>query len=250
VDLAPPGRGLYTFLARSSFARRILLPVEVTTLTLLLNPIEVRILGALLEKEVTTPEYYPLSLHALTRACNQKSNRHPVVDFDEKTVQQTLDGLTFDKDLAKRVISDDSRVPKYRQNLTEKLHLTRPQAAALCILMLRGPQTPGEIRGRTERLHDFAAIEDVETTLQGLIEHATGALVSRLPRQPGHKEVRYAHLLCGEVLQEEEDVLEPAGRDVQADNDRLEALEQEVAALTEELAALKQAFLTFKKQFE
>lgn len=215
-----------------------------------LNPIEVRILGALMEKEVTTPEYYPLSLNALTRACNQKSNRHPVVDFDEKTVLQTLDGLTFDKDLAKRVISDDSRVPKYRHDLTEKLHLTQPEAAALCMLMLRGPQTLGEIRGRTERLYDFAHVEAVETTLQDLMERASGPLVTRLPRQPGRKEVRYAHLLCGDVVQEEEDVLEPAARDVWVDNDRLEALEQEVAALAEELEALTQAFMTFKKQFE
>ena len=215
-----------------------------------LNPIEVRILGALMEKEVTTPEYYPLSLNALTRACNQKYNRHPVVDFDEKTVLQTLDGLTFDKDLAKRVISDDSRVPKYRHYLTEKLHLTQPEAAALCMLMLRGPQTLGEIRGRTERLYDFAHVEAVETTLQDLMERASGPLVTRLPRQPGRKEVRYAHLLCGDVVQEEEDVLEPAARDVRVDNDRLEALEQEVAALAEELEALTQAFMTFKKQFE
>jgi uncharacterized protein YceH (UPF0502 family) len=224
--------------------------MEVTTLELRLNPIEVRILGALMEKEVTTPEYYPLSLNALIRACNQKSNRHPVADFDEKTVLQTLDGLTFDKDLAKRVVSDDSRVPKYRHDLTEKLHLTRPEAAALCMLMLRGPQTLGEIRGRTERLYDFAHVEAVETTLQDLMERASGPLVTRLPRQPGRKEVRYAHLLCGDVVQEEEDGLEPAARDVRVDNDRLEALEQEVAALAEELEALTQAFMTFKKQFE
>jgi uncharacterized protein YceH (UPF0502 family) len=154
----------------------------------MLNPIEVRILGALLEKEVTTPEYYPLTLNALTRACNQKSNREPVVDFDENTVLQALAGLTFDKDLAKRVISDDSRVPKYRHALTEKLHLTRPEAATLCVLMLRGPQTLGEIRGRTERLYDFDHVEAVETTLQGLMERASGPLVTKLPRQPGRKE--------------------------------------------------------------
>jgi uncharacterized protein len=219
-------------------------------LELMLNLIEVRILGALLEKEVTTPEYYPLTLNALTRACNQKSNREPVVDFDENTVLQALGGLTFDKDLAKRVISDDSRVPKYRHALTEKLHLTRPEAATLCVLMLRGPQTLGEIRGRTERLYDFDHVEAVETTLQGLMERASGPLVTKLPRQPGRKEARYAHLLCGDVVQEEEDVLEPAAREARVENDRLEALEQEVTALAEELAALKQAFMEFKKQFE
>jgi uncharacterized protein YceH (UPF0502 family) len=228
------------------FARHM----EVTMLELRLTPLEVRILGVLLEKEVTTPEYYPLTLNALTRACNQKSNRHPVVDYDEKTVLQALDGLTFDKDLAKRVISDDSRVPKYRQALSEKLHLTRPEAAALCILMLRGPQTLGEMRGRTERLHDFATIEAVETTLQGLLEHVPAPLVTRLPRQLGHKEVRYAHLLAGDVVPEAEDMLEPAASGVREGNDRLIALEQEVAALTEELEALKQAFVAFKKQFE
>jgi uncharacterized protein YceH (UPF0502 family) len=223
---------------------------EVTTLELRLTPVEVRILGVLLEKEVTTPEYYPLTLNALTRACNQKSNRYPVVDFDDQTVVQALDGLTFGKDLAKRVISDDSRVPKYRQALAEKLHLTRPEAAALCILMLRGPQTLGEIRGRTERLHDFSTVEAVETTLQGLLERVPAPLVARLPRQLGHKEARYAHLLCGDVVQEEEDMLEPAAREVRAENARLAALEQEVAALTEEVEALKQAFVAFKKQFE
>jgi uncharacterized protein YceH (UPF0502 family) len=116
--------------------------------------------------------------------------------------------------------------------------------------MLRGPQTPGEIRGRTERLYDFAQVEAVEATLQGLMEHASGPLVTRLPRQPGRKEVRYAHLLGGDVAQEENDVLEPTVRDVQVDDDRLEALEQEVAALAEELEGLKQAFMAFKKQFE
>jgi hypothetical protein len=224
--------------------------LEVTTVELMLNPIEVRILGALMEKEVTTPEYYPLTLSALTRACNQKSNREPVVDFDEKTVVQALDGLTFARDLAKRVISDDSRVPKYRHALTEKLRLTRPETAVLCVLMLRGPQTLGEIRGRTERLYDFENIEAVETTLQGLMAHASGPLVAKLPRQLGRKEARYAHLLGGDIAQEEQDVLEPAARDMRAENNRLEALEQEVAALAEELEALKQAFMEFKKQFD
>jgi uncharacterized protein YceH (UPF0502 family) len=148
------------------------------------------------------------------------------------------------------VISDDSRVPKYRQALSDKLHLTRPEAAALCILMLRGPQTLGEIRGRTERLHDIATIEAVETTLQGLLEHVPAPLVTRLPRQLGHKEVRYAHLLAGDIVPEAEDVLESAAPEVHAENNRLTDLEREVAALTEELEALKQAFVTFKKQFE
>ena len=216
----------------------------------ILNPIEVRILGALLEKEVTTPEYYPLTLNALTRACNQKSNRHPVVELDEKTVVQTLESLTFDKDLAKRVISHDSRVPKYRHALTEHLNLTKPEAAALCVLMLRGPQTPGEIRGRSERLHDFADLEAVETTLNGLMQRASEPLVMQLPRQLGHKEVRYAHLLSGPVEAEDDGMLEPAAQAWHADNERITALEQEIVALRAELAELKQIFAAFKGQFD
>ena len=215
-----------------------------------LNPIEIRILGALLEKEVTTPEYYPLTLNALTRACNQKSNRHPVVEFDEKTVVQALDGLTFDKDLAKRVISDDSRVPKYRHALTEHLNLTKPEAAALCVLMLRGPQTLGEIRGRSERLHDFADLEAVQTTLHGLMQRPSDPLVMQLPRQLGRKETRYAHLLSGPIEAEDDGMLEPATRAWRADHERLTALEQEVASLQEELTELKQTFAVFKAQFE
>lgn len=224
---------------------------EITTVDWILNPIEIRILGSLMEKEVTTPDIYPLSLNALTRACNQKSNRYPVVEYDENTVLQALDGLTFDKDLAKRVISSDSRVSKYRQALTEHLNLTPPEAATLCILMLRGPQTPGEIRGRSERLHDFDCLEAVSATLQALIEREAGPpLVIPLPRQPGRKETRYAHLLCGDIDLEADAFPDPIARDLQAENERLAALEQEVETLREEIDALKQAFLAFREQFE
>ena len=215
----------------------------------LLNDIEVRIVGALMEKEKTTPEYYPLTLNALTRACSQKSNRNPVVSFDEKTVAGALDGLTFHKNLVKRVIADDSRVPKYRHALTETLTLSEPEHAALCILMLRGPQTLGEIRGRTERLYTFQDLDEVDTTLQTLIDREQ-PLTVQLPRQMGRKEVRYAHLLAGEIKSEDTGVAEPAVLEVRADNERLDTLEADVQVLRQELAALREQFTEFKKQFE
>ena len=214
------------------------------------NDIETRIVGALMEKEKTTPEYYPLTLNALIRACNQKNNRSPIVSFDDKTVAGALDGLTFHKNLVKRVISDDSRVPKYRHALTEALGLNEPEYAALCVLMLRGPQTLGQIRGRTERLHAFGGLDKVEAILKGLMEREDGPLVVELPRQPSAKESRYAHLLAGEVAQEEIDLVEPAVLEVRADNARMANLETEVEALRRELEEVKQAFTEFKKQFE
>ena len=216
----------------------------------ILNDIEVRIVGSLMEKEITTPEYYPLTLNALSRACSQKSNRNPVISLDEKTVFRALDGLTFEKDLVKRVISDDSRVPKYRQALTEALGLDGAETAVLCILMLRGPQTVGEIRGRTERLYEFGDLEAVEVTLGGLMEREGGALAVRLPRLPGTKEFRYAHLLGGEIEVEEIEVLEPAALEVRAENERIAGLEGEMEALRQELQELKREFTEFRKQFE
>lgn len=214
-----------------------------------LNDIEARIIGALLEKEKTTPETYPLTLNALTRACNQKSNRNPVVDFDEETVAGALDGLTFHRNLVKRFISDDSRVPKYRHAMSEAFDLSERELAALCILMLRGPQTLGEIRGRTERLHTFESLEEVEATLQGLADR-DDPMVTKLPRRPGTKEARYAHLLAGEVKVEEVDLVEPAVLQVRADNQRLEELEAEVERLRQGFDELSRQFSEFKKQFE
>jgi hypothetical protein len=165
--------------------------------TILLTPAEARVLGALLEKEATTPDYYPLSLNALVNACNQRSNREPVTDFDEETVRQALHRLE-DMGLAGRARSADGRVAKYEHWLGEAYNFTRAETALICVLLLRGPQTPGELRGRTDRLHSFAEIADVLAGLQKLAER-TPSLVSVLPRQPGTKESRYTHLFCGPI---------------------------------------------------
>ncbi len=217
----------------------------------LLNPVEARVLGALVEKQITTPDYYPLTLNGLTTACNQKSNRFPVVAFDEKTVVRAQESLR-DKELARMVSGADMRVPKYYHLFVEKFELTPPQVAALCVLMLRGPQTTGEIRGRSSRLYEFADLGEVEQTLKALSERDRGAMTMQLERQPGRKEARYAHLLCGEpeaAAEEEGGPIEPAALELRADNERIAALEGEVIALRDELAALQRAFEEFKGQF-
>src|SRR5436190_2605514 len=160
-----------------------------------LDAAEARVLGAMLEKEIATPEYYPLSLNALVNACNQKSNREPVVQYDEDTVESALESLR-EKGLSLRSTGRDSRVPKYGQRFTEKFNLGRREAAIVCVLLLRGPQTTGELRGRTERLYTFDDLEAVEGTLHRLAEID---FVKQLPRQPGFKESRWAHLLSGDV---------------------------------------------------
>src|SRR5215469_13562406 len=162
-----------------------------------LSEVEVRVLGALVEKEVTTPEYYPLSLNALINACNQRSNREPVLNLDEDDARQALHALES-KGLAGRARSADGRVTKYEHWLGEAFNFSRAETALICVLLLRGPQTPGELRGRTERLHEFAEINDVLAGLQKLMDR-TPALVAVLPRQPGTKEARYVHLLSGPV---------------------------------------------------
>jgi uncharacterized protein YceH (UPF0502 family) len=214
-----------------------------------LSPVEVRIVGALMEKEKTTPANYPLSLNALTNACNQKSNRNPVMDIDETIIAGALDGLGFHRKLTKRLLSDDNRVPKYRHDLTAVFNLTPQEYAAICVLLLRGPQTLGEIRGRSERLFNFESLEEVEQTLNRLAERED-PLVKQLPRQPGRKEARYAHLLSGDIDIEEIDIAEPAVIEIRAENERVDKLEQEVEALREELVALKEQFAAFKHQFE
>ncbi len=217
-----------------------------------LDSVEIRVIGALLEKERTTPEYYPLSLNALLNACNQKTSRHPVVAYDEETVLAALDSLRT-KQYVHTVSGAEHRVTKYRQSFTRVLHLGDDQAAVLCVLMLRGTLTPGEIRSSSNRLHEFAGLDDVETTLDGLIRHDP-PLVARLSRQAGQKELRYAHLLGGETMAESIPApgADPAGADLPdaPAADRLTALEQEVAELRRHLAELQARFDEFHDQFE
>jgi uncharacterized protein YceH (UPF0502 family) len=216
---------------------------------ILLNDVEKRVLGSLVEKEITTPDYYPLSLNALLNACNQKSNRHPVMNLDENAVHDALLSLN-EKGLAGAASGADSRVTKYEHRLQEVFNFGRPEIAVLCVLLLRGPQTPGELRGRTERLHRFNDLEEVHAALQHLIKR-TPPLAKVLPRQPGSKEPRYAHLLSGDVETWEP---EPASQALVAspspDSERLARLENEVALLQREIADLKQQFPDFRKQFE
>jgi uncharacterized protein YceH (UPF0502 family) len=196
-----------------------------------LNDVEVRVLGALIEKEITTPDYYPLSLNALVAACNQTSNRNPIVRFDDATVAAALDSLR-EKGLVHLIDRSESRVTKYRHVLYEAMGMSRPAIAIMCVLMLRGPQTAGEIRTRTNRLYDFSSLEQVDTNLNSLMS-SEPPLIARLPRQTGQKEVRYAHLLSGEVR-----LTEP-----EPEPDRIGKLEKEVEDL-------KRQFEEFRKQFE
>ena len=212
---------------------------------LLLNDIEVRVLGSLLEKSMTTPEYYPLSLNALTNACNQKSNRAPVVKFDETTVVRALDSLR-EKQLV--VLSASSRVPKYAEVFAGTRKLVSREAALIMVLLLRGPQTVGELRSRTERAYKFEALAEVEETLDELDE---SGYVTKLPRMAGYKESRYAHLLAGEVQAEEATPKpEPAAVIVRAENTRITALEEELQKLKEDFYTLQAEFEKFKKEFE
>jgi uncharacterized protein YceH (UPF0502 family) len=217
-----------------------------------LNPIEVRVLGSLVEKELTTPDYYPLTLNALTNACNQSSNRDPVLALDERTVVRALDGLR-DRRLAYLFDGAQSRVPKYGHKIGEVFELTGPEIAVLCVLMLRGPQTVGEIRGRTGRMHEFATLPEAEAVLEALGARSPRPLVMKLPRQPGLKEQRYAHLLGGEPAAGAPTAAPPpeaATLAVRAENERLTRLEEETAALRREIEALKAEFAQFRKQFD
>jgi len=215
-----------------------------------LTAVEVRVLGSLIEKEITTPEYYPLTLNALVNACNQISNRDPVVSFDDKIVARALEDLR-EKELV-WMVTGVGRVPKYEHRFAEALKLAEQELAVLCVLMLRGSQTVGEIRGRTGRLYEFKELEEVELTLQALMT-AEPPLVVKLPRQPGTKESRYAHLLSGEVQIEEREVaprIEPAVLEVHRENEKFAKLEEDLAQVRIELSELKQEFVDFKKQFE
>ncbi|HLL14205.1 MAG TPA: YceH family protein [Pyrinomonadaceae bacterium] len=216
---------------------------------LILSAEEVRVVGALVEKQVTTPEYYPLTLNALRQACNQLSNRDPVVAFDERTVVWALESLR-DRKLVRVVTTADGRVPKYRHVLDETLGLKSPEMAVMCVLMLRGAQTVGEIRTRTERLYPFSALSFVETTLEDLMTR-DAPLVVKLPRQTGQKESRYAHLLGGEVEVTEMESAEAATATARGSGgERVARLEEELRAVRAELAELREQFAEFKKQFE
>ncbi len=205
-----------------------------------LDAVEARVLGCLLEKEIATPEYYPLSLNALVNACNQKSNRDPVVAYDDATVDDAL--LTLrEKGLASRITGRDSRVPKHSQRFTEQFNLGRREAAIMCELLVRGPQTVGELRGRTERLYTFDDLEAVESTLHRLGEME---FVKQLPRQAGYKEPRFTHLLCGDVeLPPEPASAAPAPARSSPDRDR-------IAVLEADLAQLRREFDEFRRRFE
>jgi hypothetical protein len=213
---------------------------------------EARVLGCLIEKEMTTPEYYPLSLNGLTNACNQKSNRDPVMNLDETDVVRCLDALRF-QGLAMQAASDGGRVPKYKHNLAQKLYLEPEEQAILCELLLRGAQTVGELRNRCERMHAFSNLEAVEEVLH-LLATRKEPLLIKLPRQPGRKENRFAHLLCGTPDSEEPPAHEPtqetARRHVEAQEARILALEEEIAELRGEVAELSAAFAVFRNQFE
>jgi uncharacterized protein YceH (UPF0502 family) len=218
-----------------------------------LNAVEARVLGALIEKAVTTPDYYPLTLNSLTAACNQKSNRDPVMALEETQVVRALDHLR-DQGLAVQKTLVDARVPKYGHTIEQRVELSPGERAALCVLLLRGAQTPGEVRGRTGRLHEFGDLAEVEATVDGLASRLDGPFVVKLPRQPGRREHRYAHLLCGaveiDVAEAAGPALEPATRAVRAEDERIAALEQEVAALHDAVAELQQRFGDFARQFE
>jgi len=212
---------------------------------ILLNDIEARVLGSLMEKGMTTPEYYPLSLNALKNACNQKSNREPVVDYDETTVVRALDSLRT-KQLV--VLSTSSRVPKYAEIFTGNRKMVTREAALLMVLLLRGPQTLGELRNRTERAYKFQDLEDVETTLEEL---CSIGYITRLPRMAGRKEPRYAHLLSGEVnIEAVSPAPEPATIAVRAENERIAALEEELQQLRHDFNALQAEFEKFRQEFE
>jgi uncharacterized protein YceH (UPF0502 family) len=232
-------------------------------LELHLDAVEARVLASLLEKEITTPEYYPLTLNALLAACNQKSNREPVMELDEDTVRVALRSLE-EKGLA-GVARLEGRVARFEHRMGEALNLGRRESALLCTLLLRGPQTPGELRGRSERMHRLEDLDEVQLVLQKLIDHDP-PLVKLLPRQPGTKESRYVDLFGGRQIESshgfqsslqsnvessgDASVIEARPAAAASREDRLAELEAEVAQLRDDLAALRQQFADFRSQFE
>ncbi len=222
---------------------------------MLLTEIETRVLGSLIEKDVTTPDYYPLSLNALVNACNQKNNRDPVMTLDEETVRTALATLQ-EKRLAGPAGGADSRVPKFEHRLQEVFNFDRREIAVVCVLLLRGPQTPGELRSRTDRMYHFETLDDVISTLDRLAQRDP-PLARVLPRQPGTKESRYTHLFSGEPPMSgaaenasAARALSPATAGANSTVDRLTTLEEEVARLRQELSEVHQQLAAFRKQFE
>jgi uncharacterized protein YceH (UPF0502 family) len=217
---------------------------------IILSDVEARVLGCLVEKDITTPEYYPLSLNALVNACNQKSNREPLMHLEEDAVRQALRGLG--EQMLARSASGDSRVAKYEHRLADIFNFTRPETAILCELLLRGPQTPGELRSRAERMHPFEDLSVVQSTLKHLMEREP-PLVKVLPRQAGNKEARYVHLLSGDVeveVRESQPIREAAVSSSASENIRISELQSEIASLQKDVADLKRQFAEFRKQFE
>ncbi len=214
-----------------------------------LDSAEARVLGSLLEKDLATPEYYPLSLNAVVTACNQKHNREPVVSYDEETVGQALEGLRH-KRLAAVITGAGMRVPKYRHLFGEAFNLGRPELALMTVLLLRGFQTLGELRDRTERIYAFGGVDEVESALQRLMEREPDPLVTRLARLPGTKEPRYAHLMSGEPSVETQPAAAAAETTAPSRGDRISALETEVGRLREDIDDLRRQFADFRRQFE
>lgn len=218
-------------------------------MNILLNEIECRVLGSLVEKEITTPEYYPLSLNVLVNACNQKSNREPVMNLEEGKVREALHSLD-EQSLVRSVSASDSRVTKYEHRLQEVFNFYRHEIAIVCLLLLRGPQTPGELRSRAERMHHFDDLNAVQSSLQHLMKREP-PLAKALPRQPGTKEVRFAHLFSGQVESWKPNaVAEPQAAFVSADIEKITKLEEEISELRKELSELKQQYALFRRQFE
>ena len=209
---------------------------------ILLTDDEIRVLGCLMEKEMATPDYYPLTLNALTNACNQKSNRNPIVSYDEETVIYALNGLK-ERKLVRQ--SDLGRVAKYEQIFTREQQLVAREQAILCILFVRGPQTIGEIRSRTERLYRFSSLDEVQETITNLEDMK---LVGKLPRQPGRKESRYAHLLSG--MPEEPVIADTSRSEAATMVDRKGELQEQIDELRRTIESLKEEFASFKAQFE
>jgi len=226
---------------------------------IILTSVEARVLGSLIEKEMSTPDYYPLTLNSLVNACNQKSNRDPVTNLEERAVIHTLESL-MQKHLAWQRNSAEGRVPKYAHGMYDKYKISSAELGTVCVLLLRGPQTPGEIRSRTGRLYEFTDLAEVEATLQQLAEREDGPFVIKLPRQAGSRENRYAHLFCGEVKIDQEEAAFPFGaagpraiagnERIEAENERIAELEHKVTDLRTELDELKQKVTQFTRQFE